>query len=442
MKLFGEDLTFEQHEALEALMEFLGGYDTAFGLFGYAGTGKSTVLSYLSQTESLVYRKPVMAAPTHKAVGVLQNMAQKHDTGFRHFATVQKLLSMKPQTDYETGVRKYMPTVKTANGDYNWMEAPVKNHDVVILDECSMLNRETYAWLMDAARTLGTQIIFVGDPKQLPPVKEENINNGRSYAFNTKDYVLLKEVKRFSGYIGRVVHAIRQNINADYPYVPNFKNTDDIYRVNGTAKFFDEFMEHHDTGQIIGYRNKFVDLANATVRKRLFGDDVPSYVAGDRVVAKDSSNSWYAQQEFIVESAHEAEVEGIKCWALRLAGQLFGTIYTCDPEQRPALKRKLDEYKNKALELNDEIATASPSQDVSKLRRARSRAWDNYYELKDLFPRFTPAYAQTIHASQGSTYPQTFILERDIHKLKYDPLLHGKMMYVAYSRAAEKIVVV
>jgi len=441
MKLFGEDVTTEQLQALTDMMDYLGGSDYAYGLFGYAGTGKSTVLSYLSQTEALAYRKTVMSAPTHKAVGVLQNMAQTHDTGFRNFSTVHKLLNMKPKTDYTTGARKFMPTVQRPDGSFDWMAARISKYDVVILDECSMLNREMYSWLTDAARSLNIQIIFVGDPKQLPPVKEENVNGGRSYAFNTPNYSLLKEVKRFSGYIGQVVHNIRKNINADYPYYPRFKQRDDIYRVAGTKDFFEEFMQHHETGQIIGYRNKFVDLANSTVRKKLFGDDVPSFVPGDRVVAKDSSGSWFAQQEFIVDTAYETTHLGMKCWELRLAGQLFGAIHTCDTDQAPTFHKRKKELKNAAQEVAAEYAAAHPDE-KDALAKKRKAAWNEFYEFKDAFPRFSPAYAQTIHASQGSTYPQTFILERDINTLKYDPLMHGKMMYVAYSRAAEQIVVV
>lgn len=441
MKFFGEDLNAEQLEALGAMMDFLNEYETAFGLFGYAGTGKSTVLSYLSKTEALLYRKPVMAAPTHKAVGVLQNMAQQHDTGFRTFATVHKLLSMKPCTDYETGQRMFMPSVQLPDGTFDWLNAPISQYDVIIVDECSMLGRNIYAWLMEAARTLQIQVIFVGDPKQLPPVKEENVNNGKSYSFNTENYALLKTIERFSGYLGRVVGAIRKNINPDLPYIPKFENTDDIYRVNGTKEFFAEFMQYHETGQIIGYRNKYVDLANKTVRQMIFGDDVPDFVVGERVVAKDSSKGWYAQQEFTVSEAEPTNHWGIDCWRLRMAGALFGDVYVCSPAQRPALKEELEKLKNNAKSIAAEYNTAHPSE-KNKLRAERSKAWDAYYSFKDEFPRFSSAYAQTIHASQGSTYPQTFILERDIHRLRYDPLMHGKMMYVAYSRAADKIVVV
>lgn len=413
-------LNSQQLKALEQLINFVEGPETFFGLFGFAGSGKSTVLSFLGSAAATRHHRIVLSAPTHKAVGVLEGMAQKHESGFRHFKTIHHLLKMQSVTDEETGLRAFKPALT------HWMDAPMSKFDIVIVDECSMINTMVHAYIEDAATTLGKKVIYVGDPMQLPPVGEEKVNGGRSKAFNVDEYALLKKVERFGGPIADVVQDIRRNITTPRPYTPKFESCDEIQRYHGSKKFFDAFMEVADTGQIIAYRNAKVNAANTVVRQRLFGKNVPPFVAGDRVIAASSGQAWYSQQEFTVASAAPTTFDGIPCWELRFLDTLFGAVRACSAEQEPELNRR--------LKLLKEEAKAAPD-------RGKKAAWEAYYALDDAFGKFRPAYAQTIHASQGSTYDQVFIVESDIATLKYDPLYYGKMLYVAYSRAAKRIAV-
>jgi ATP-dependent exoDNAse (exonuclease V) alpha subunit len=401
-------------------MTFLKSPETFYGLFGFAGSGKSTVLSFLGTSAVAANLRICMSAPTHKAVGVLEGMARKHESGFRHFKTIHSLLKMQSVTDLETGVREFKPNLAW------WSEAPMAKFDVIIVDECSMINTKIHGYIEDAAQTLGKKIIYVGDPMQLPPVGEEKVNGGKSLSFNMDEFSLLKKVERFGGPIADVVQDIRKNITSGYAYRPAFVTCDEIRRCNGSKRFFDEFMEVHETAQIIAYRNAKVDAANKVIRERLFGKGVPHFVPGERIIAASSGKAWYSQEEFIIADARPAKHMGIDCWVMRFQNSLMGDVYACAPDQQPELTRKLKELRNEA-------------QGESK---AKAKAlWQDYYDLKDSFGKFRPAYAQTIHASQGSTYPQVFIVERDIDALRYDPLYHGKMLYVAYSRAAKQITV-
>jgi exodeoxyribonuclease-5 len=44
---------------------------------------------------------------------------------------------------------------------------------LLVVDECSMVGRELYAHILRAAAPVEAQVLFVGDPAQLPPVKEK-----------------------------------------------------------------------------------------------------------------------------------------------------------------------------------------------------------------------------------------------------------------------------
>jgi len=391
-----------------------------FGLFGYAGTGKSTVLSFFGQAASARQHRIVFAAPTHKAVAVLQHMADPDTIVPQHnnFQTVAKLLNMKAVVD-EDGRREFRPDIT------HWSDARISQFNMVIVDECSMLSRDVYTWIMEAQEALGFRVIFVGDPLQLPPVKEENVNGGRSLAFNVERQTTLTQVERFSGDIAKVVSQVRRFIGTGV--APVFKNTDTTIRHGGSTTFLNAYLEHAATGQIIAYRNEMVRTANEWVRRKIFGDNAPAFVPGERLVAADTTKHWHVHQEFVVSSADIVKhpSNGMVCWRLRFEGS-FMDVYTMDMTQKPALKARLDAIKD---DIN-RTKSANPNASVSS-------KWENFYELKDTFPEFRPGYAQTIHASQGSTYKQVFVMERDISRIKRDQEFYGKMLYVAYSRASQ-----
>lgn len=435
-KLPALSLNDDQLDALHGLLGFLVDPEAqTFGFFGYAGTGKSTVLTYMSKTKEAKNKKIVMAAPTHKAVGVLANMAEAHESYFRHFHTIHKLLGMKQWQDIETGKEGFS---QDAEKDYR--ELPIAKYDVMVIDECSMIGRGLYDAIIETTSELGIKVIFVGDPMQLPPVQEEHVNNGKSLAFNQENRAVMRKVERFHGDIAHLVHQVRQNIG--HAQIPRVANSPEVLRVNGTTPFLEQFLEVSDTGQIIAYTNKAVDAFNTWIRRRLFGDDVPSFVPGDRVVAASSSNHWHAQDEFVVRAAKQTKIEGIPCWQLEFEGS-FMKVFCCDMQQKPLYRAKVRELAETAKGIQEEInELPRGSSRRGRLQNQKREAWQEYFTFKDAFGEFRPAYATTIHCSQGSTYPQVFVAERNVVRfLSRDLLYRGKMLYVAYSRAAERLVI-
>ena len=71
--------------------------------------------------------------------------------------------------------------------------------------------------------------------------------------------------------------------------------------------------------------------------------------------------------------------------------------------------------------------------------KSGSGSWRGYFAVKEAFARVRPGYATTIHRAQGSTFDRVFLLQSGLVVL-WDQELLARLLYVAYSRAKEEIV--
>ena len=137
-----------------------------FRLFGYAGSGKTTLAKHMADD---VKGDVLYAAYTGKASLVLR---KKGCTGA---STIHSLI-YKPVEDPATG-----HTTFVLNPD-----SPVATAELVVVDEVSMVNEELALDLL----SYGTKVLVLGDPAQLPPVK------GEGYFINAEPDFMLTEVHR------------------------------------------------------------------------------------------------------------------------------------------------------------------------------------------------------------------------------------------------------
>ena len=176
-----------QTEALKNLINFLIDEQKSFGLYGYAGTGKTTTMvefvAYLIENKFI--KSVALTAPTNKAVNIIKSKFRHHlkrlakiqsdFLGFDDildilerrgikldFITIHKLLNYK--NDFDTdGDRVFLRNGKTNINEY----------DLVIIDECSMIPYMIINNIFEDIRLcLKTKVLFSGDICQLPPVNE------------------------------------------------------------------------------------------------------------------------------------------------------------------------------------------------------------------------------------------------------------------------------
>ena len=163
--------TPQQDEALKAVAGWLqakpgrGGVPQIFRLFGYAGTGKTTLARHVAQG---VDGKVLYAAFTGKAAQVMRNK------GCAGASTIHSLIYKALESEAE------QPSFEL------WADAPAAKAKLIVIDECSMVDAELGRDLM----SFGVPLLVLGDPAQLPPV------SGGGFFTNAAPDVMLEEVHR------------------------------------------------------------------------------------------------------------------------------------------------------------------------------------------------------------------------------------------------------
>jgi ATP-dependent exoDNAse (exonuclease V) alpha subunit len=125
-------------------------------LLGGAGTGKTTLLALLCKSEQIKNGGVLLLAPTGKARVRMSQAMHQQEVNFDAKTVAQFLIQNER---YNFATMRYHLSNKDA--------ADVPN--TVIIDECSMLTEEMFGALLQALKK-AQRIIFVGDPKQLPPI--------------------------------------------------------------------------------------------------------------------------------------------------------------------------------------------------------------------------------------------------------------------------------
>ncbi|CVI61613.1 MULTISPECIES: ATP-dependent DNA helicase [Agrobacterium] len=166
----------QQDEALKAVSSWLKeGRTPVFRLFGYAGTGKTTLAKHFAEN---VDGEVLFAAFTGKAAQVLRSR------GATNARTIHSLI-YRPRgeetvEDEETGKTSIAPMFSINR------QSPLAKAALIIIDECSMVDEQLGRDLM----SFGTPILVLGDPGQLPPV-----SGGGFFTEQEPDY-LLSEIHR------------------------------------------------------------------------------------------------------------------------------------------------------------------------------------------------------------------------------------------------------
>ncbi len=162
----------QQDNALMEAAEWLKTRDRqVFRLFGYAGTGKTTLARHLAEN---VDGSVVFGAFTGKAAHVLR---QK---GCEGASTLHSLIYRPAGVSEENEEEGEQPLFALRR------DAPASDADLIIIDECSMVDEELGKDLL----SFGVPVLVLGDPAQLPPVK------GGGFFTDHEPDIMLTEVHR------------------------------------------------------------------------------------------------------------------------------------------------------------------------------------------------------------------------------------------------------
>ena len=165
----------QQDQALKAVDAWLkerpgaNGTPQVFRLFGYAGTGKTTLVQHIAEAADGEVK---FAAFTGKAAAVMRGK------GCRGASTIHSLIYRPRESGEE------IPSFDL------WDDAPASKADLIIIDECSMVDAELGRDLL----SFGKPVLVLGDPAQLPPVQSGS--NPGGFFTEAEPDVMLTEVHR------------------------------------------------------------------------------------------------------------------------------------------------------------------------------------------------------------------------------------------------------
>ncbi|THF53973.1 ATP-dependent DNA helicase [Allorhizobium terrae] len=161
----------QQDEALKAVAKWLKeGKSPVFRLFGYAGTGKTTLARHFAEN---VDGDVLFAAFTGKAAQVLRSKGAT--TARTIHSLIYRPRGEEEVSDEETGKTSIAPMFSVNR------QSPVAKASLIVIDECSMVDEQLGRDLM----SFGTPILVLGDPGQLPPV-----SGGGFFTEQEPDYLL------------------------------------------------------------------------------------------------------------------------------------------------------------------------------------------------------------------------------------------------------------
>lgn len=303
--------TKDQKKGIINILKFLADEkEKIYGLYGYAGTGKTTTIIeiIIFLIKNKLINKIAFTAPTNKAVNVMKIKFKKYIKELHElfcekecddfdimldnlnyigvtieFITIHKLL--KYEMDYDS--EGNLIFVKTSS------RTDIMKYEIIVIDECSMISEEIIKTIFISVKKYNTKIIFCGDPAQLPPVSEKE-----SQIF-TKDIntITLKKVMR-----NKLKHVVdiwtETRIWITDGIIPNFNNKvirDDIInkiigvyayslKINWFNKCLKYFEESKHDNIILVWTNSQANEYNKLVRETLFGKSIDKYVNNDIIM--------------------------------------------------------------------------------------------------------------------------------------------------------------
>ncbi len=453
-KQFGYRPTHGQNILIDMLSDFLIRHDrqSTFLLKGYAGTGKTTIVSALVNSLPDFNTGYVLLAPTGRAAKVLAAYSGK-----------------KAYTIHKKIYR--LTTVSDGTVKITLQSNPHKNK-LFIVDEASMIpaNPPPGNFSMFSSHNLlddliqyvnngkNCRLLLIGDSAQLPPVgldispalDSEYLKH--SYSFNVLSYELDEVVRQSldSGILANATN-LRKKIsddNYDFPYF-NIENFPDMISITG-SELEEELNtaycnKDHENTVIITRSNKRANLFNQEIRKRiLFMEDEIS--TGDIMMVVKNNYYWLPQDS---QAGFIANGDLIEIMRINKIRDLYGfrfadvTLRLVDyPDEKEIESRLILDTimaesaslpHNEHSKLYEEIM-----KDYSEIpsRRKRLEKVKNNPYYNSLQVKF--AYSLTCHKTQGGQWNTVFIdqgyLKEEMINKEY-----VRWLYTALTRATDKV---
>lgn len=394
VKVTENSLSSEQHAAFSSICKW---YEKREGdlltLGGYAGTGKSTLVSVLAN--KYLEERIAFCAFTGKATSVLRRkFYEANVSSNRHDISTLHGLMYYPIPDSTTG------------GVRGWKKRAELDYSLIVVDEASMLNSDLYADL----QSYKIPILAVGDHGQLPPVFG-------SFSLMEKPQLRLEKIHRqaedspilaLSEFVRRTGQVPRFEGSKEVQ-VLSMDHVDDVVQ-----QLFTHDGVRYDDCAMLCYTNETrVDLNKQARAARGLPEDQP--VEGDQIICLKNT-------ERTVFNGMRGTVKKIKPMSKFL---YEGTVLFEDDEIEVSGPISVPQF-NRPQTLKD-------FDDFARENNYRPTSWSQIGLLLDY------GYALTGHKSQGSQFEHVIVVAERPGRMSYDDW--KRWLYTCVTRCQKYLVV-
>ena len=375
-----------------------------FRLFGFAGTGKTTLANHFAQDHRVVYGAYTGKAALQMSKSGCEGASTIHSLTYKldppdpkAIRELEEILfdESTPKTrlkEVEAELRELKEPIFHLN-----YESPIVESDLIIIDECSMVDEEMGQDLL----SFGKKILVLGDPFQLPPVQ------GTGYFTHHKPEALLTEIHRQAA--ENPIIAMSMEIR-EKGILPQWRHGK--ARVGGPLDITNENLQKYS--QILCGMNrtrfKFTDRY-----RRLLGYNSAYPVVGERLIALRNYRD-----------------EGI-------FNGLFATVEEVAPEVNSSFGLRatlLDEQDHRHENLQLLAPRFVEGSNPALLKRV---PWQIEQGRKD----FYFGHVITTHKAQGSQFDHVLVLDDNLYGWRSDMRdTRLRWLYTSVTRAIDSVTIV
>ncbi len=450
VKTFPYQPTLKQNELLRKMADFVlnGGAKGLFLMKGYAGTGKTSIISAVVNNLVTVEVQSVLMAPTGRAAKVMGSYAK------RQAFTIHKKI--------------YFPKKASTGGMSFVLQKNKHQNTIFIVDEASMIpdtnpdasffenNSLLYDLIFYVYSGKNCRLILVGDTAQLPPVKLDlspalDKSNLESQ-FGLDVYSLeLDEVMRqheSSGILNsatQIRQASSENLYNQFQFDLDFK---DLIRLSDGYDIQDAIFNAYDSGientVFIVRSNKRANQYNQQIRNSILGYE-NEITTGDYIMIVKNNYFWLKDASAVSFIANGDICEILEIFAYK---DLYGFQFA-------EVKLRLVDYEQQqpfeTVLLLNTLHSESPSLSFEDSNRLFHEIAKDYADESSKFKRMTAiknnpyfnalqvkfSYAMTCHKTQGGQWKRVFVEQPYLPEGENNAYL--RWLYTAVTRAQEKL---
>lgn len=442
--------TTEQNSLIEKLGEFLMSTDNEklFLLKGYAGTGKTSVVSALVRAMNALQQKTILLAPTGRAAKVISGYS-----GFPAFTIHKKIYRQKSMAEFSFQIADNL-----------------HNHTLFIVDEASMISNTGTDSAFGSGRLLddlvqyvysgeGCSLLLLGDTAQLPPVAQVHSpalekNQLAAYGLKVTEFTLIQVVRQAleSGILYHATRLREMLLEENTNQFPVFETEgfNDIKHLNGMDLIDEIQRAYNGVGMedtiVITRSNSRSNIYNNGIRNRvLMKEDV--LTNGDLLMVTKNNYFWnkpYKEIDFIANGdilevmrvKKHREIYGFRFVFLTLRSVDYNweidacvwldILQSATPKDANDLQQKLFE------------AIAEDYPEIKNRRLLFKTIYENEF-FNALQVKF--AYSVTCHKAQGGQWKKVFIDPGQVADDQINSDFY-RWMYTALTRATENVFLV